>query len=301
MKKKHRKSQKANQPEENRSVKPTREFHAELPCSWSEISGDGSGEHLPLMPLHGSPEAGFDCQTEQRISSAVSISPPRVDTIKEHPILFSCEMVRAILDGGKTQTRRLADPKLPKKTAACVGWSLGPTFTEETEVNPLGRGRNWNLWIRDRRGRVTFSGESLCPYGRPGDRLWVREAFMKDKGGPRWPGSDHGFIHYRADDMVGHIDGPWTKAKRMPRPYARILLEITNIGVVRLQEISEHDAIAEGVDWFNALTHTRREAFVLLWDKIYAKRRYRKKRYKFDDNPLVWVIDFRVVNLSKST
>lgn len=179
--------------------------------------------------------------------------------LKERPILFSGPMVRAILAGTKTQTRRLVK-------ARALEW-LGPDmFTPEYVADPA---------------------NGLCPYGVPGDRLWVRETWQENT-----PPS--GYI-YRADDVAGHIDTGWRPSIFMPRAACRIRLEVTDLRVQRLQDISEEDAKAEGV----ALTETVREArvwhashraaFAGLWEILNAKRA------PWDSNPWTWAITFRQV------
>lgn len=146
-------------------------------------------------------------------------------TKKERPILFSGPMVRAILSGEKTQTRRVIKPQYP--TSAIK-----------------------------------------CPYGVAGDLLWVRETFAENDVLPlsaRPPGE---YI-YRADSVHD-----------MPRRVSRIMLEITGIGVERVQDISEADAKAEG---FSGI-----KEFLGLWNDINAKR-----GYGWGVNPFVWVVSFR--------
>lgn len=192
--------------------------------------------------------------------------------MKERPILFSGEMVRAILDGRKTMTRRVIKPQPDNVTT-------GPT--------PMGA--NWMAWGMD--GIVR---DLWCPYGQPGDRLWVRETFATDIQG--CPG-EYG-LSYRADHIDPRGDGPtrikWTPGIHMFREYSRINLEITNVSVERLQDITEDDAIAEGVQYFIAsgkMTRSEmsmRSAFAGLWDSINLKR-----GYGWDTNPWVWVIEFK--------
>lgn len=154
----------------------------------------------------------------------------------ERPILFSGEMVRAILAGRKTQTRR-------------VIWAIR---------------------------RVTG-----CPYGEPGDRLWVRERFYVQ---PELWAEGHGPqpVEYAADvadpRMVEDYVGK--PSIHMPRWASRITLEITGRRMQRVQDISEADAAAEGVG--------SREEFAALWDAINVKR-----GYAWVTNPLVWVIEFK--------
>jgi hypothetical protein len=176
--------------------------------------------------------------------------------MKERPILFSGPMVRAILDGSKTQTRRTFKGTTEHK---------GPYNPAYMEAHQQASG--WG---------------SICPYGIPGDRLWVRETFAQDVAG--CPGG----ISYRADHFDPKGDGPahpmkWRPSIFMPRISSRILLEITDVRVQRLQEISDEDARAEGYDRSHAFP---REWFALLWERINGTG-------SWDANPWVWAITFR--------
>lgn len=154
-----------------------------------------------------------------------------MDTTKERPILFSGAMVRAILAGEKTQTRRLVKGE-------ALDWLEGSKFTPEF---------------------VAHRGNYLCPYGNAGDRLWVRETFMyfpaeycyeASVSHPSKPAE----TLYRADsDPYGDSKRiGWTPSIHMPREHSRITLEITGVRVERLNDISEQDATAEGVPaWAN--------------------------------------------------
>jgi hypothetical protein len=142
--------------------------------------------------------------------------------VKERPILFTAAMIRAILDGCKTQTRRTSD--------------------------------RWGK----------------C---ESGDRLWVKEKFCWID--PLW--------HYAA---TSELKGPWKSPLYMPREASRILLEITSVRVDRLQNISEEDAIAEGVTLFE---------FRDLWESIYGG----KQGIRWSDDPVVWVISFKVLEVRR--
>ena len=211
-------------------------------------------------------------------------------TTKERPILFSVPMVRAILDGRKTQTRRVVKPQL--------------------------EGR-WNCWLREgERGteihvcrREHERGEDCepeffarCPYGSSGDRLWVREA--------HWIHESERIVAYRADgEMPKHMEGSrWRPSIHMPRWASRLLLEVTEVRVERLQEITEEGAIAEGVTASESVDHSTEGVrlgdgwilgpttewhsasgnFALLWDSFNDKR-----GHGWDENPWVWVVSFR--------
>lgn len=217
--------------------------------------------------------------------------------MKERPILFSAPMVRAILDGTKTQTRRVCKPA----EAAGLSYVIGIQDPSDFGQRPLevpGSG-----WFGDEEGDVQFS----CPYGRPGDRLWVRETFMdlqgtgvehRDQAGQRKR------YAYGADTLPGSYGDQcrkdyglkWRPSIHMPRAASRITLEITGVGVERLQNISEADAIAEGVDYDPedcpfAGTRTAVDAYRSLWELINGPG-------SWGTNPWVWVVEFRSVSPS---
>ena len=202
--------------------------------------------------------------------------------MKERPIIFSGPMVRALLDGSKTQTRRVMKPQLVYGTVAGLfnSWYL-----------PSGQGGG-TLYPN---GKEKILG--TCPYGQPGDRLWVRESFCKiigQSGG--WIETDyqatytHGF---RLGDSLG-LKKRWTPSIHMPRAASRITLEITSVRVERLQDISEADALAEGVTDDGSLVTDLAgndrggafAAFATLWEVINGVG-------SWDDNPWVWVVSFK--------
>jgi hypothetical protein len=242
--------------------------------------------------------------------------------VKERPILFSGPMVRAILSGSKTQTRRILKPQPREDQIMPANWA------EVMEYNPdaiYGDGLTW--------GALQENGEYhsfKCPYGKPGGRLWVREAHC-----PRY--FDDGSTGYRADydkALVGDVvpEPKWTPSIHMFRKNSRINLEITNIRVERLQDISEEDAKAEGVEplfskeelikcsdvkpaansFKNYLWHGHfgscgggnkqsdqwpyqfsnyqkaKDSFSSLWELINGDR-------SWDASPYVWVVEFKVV------
>ena len=176
--------------------------------------------------------------------------------MKERPILFSAPMVRAILDGTKTMTRRIIKP-------------------QPTHFNPAGTPR-----------RVVPNGgpsESICcPYGQPGDRLWVRETWMDCR-------NIDGAISdsmYRATFGNTPEGGQWRPSIHMPRWASRILLEITDVRVERAQDISEADAISEGVQ--HSTLNDPRVEYRWLWESINGPDSWAA-------TPWVWVIEFRKI------
>lgn len=176
-----------------------------------------------------------------------------LSAVKERGILLSAPEVLAILDGHKTQTRRIVKPQ-----ADCNATAL-----DHTESGAC-------VTLAMRAGMYSFP----CPYGAPGDRLWVRETFNHCAYKP----------FYRADGPM-HEDWKWKPSIHMPRWASRITLEITAIRVEQLQDITEEDAKAEGC--IGALGAGCTGAYRDLWDSINAKK------YPWSSNPWVWVIEFR--------
>lgn len=187
--------------------------------------------------------------------------------MKERPILFNGAMVRAILAGTKTQTRRVAHP-----LCTTTGWSHG----------------------------ITDNGSDLyfkSPYGQPGDRLWVREAFAKTRVA-QMPGLGEIYV-YRDGDNRTDYGGPWKPSIHMPRTACRILLDVVSVRVERLNDISEADAEAEGCSGghsaipsypYNA---TPCEHYKWLWESINGDG-------SWDANPWVWVVEFKRVEGGKA-
>jgi hypothetical protein len=240
-------------------------------------------------------------------------SQRKLQAMTERPILFSAEMVRAILDGRKTQTRRIAK-KLPPPPANAIHPNherLHPApyldaycSEKKTPQNPRGMSAMWCWWTPDNRMGHGFR----CRYGQPGDLLWVRETW-----GAVWPADEpvplrQCEIEYRADLPAGCTDRPgewpadegngpevpkWRPSIHMPRWASRITLRITDIRVERLQDITEDDARAEGCD---PVVHpdgavdcgTRKTTFASLWNKINGPGAW-------DENPWVWVVAFERV------
>ncbi len=186
--------------------------------------------------------------------------------MKERPILFSAPMVRAILDGRKTVTRRLVKPN-PHKVDGGVPFTDAPA------------------WAHAEPGSAVMR----CPYGVRGDRLYVRETWSAphayDHLPPRLIPKD-ARIHYAATEDRGGL--LWRPSIHMPRWASRITLEVTGVRVERLQDISEADALAEGV---SAILYEMRRAtprcdFQALWQSINGPDSWAA-------NPLVWVIEFK--------
>lgn len=213
--------------------------------------------------------------------------------MKERPILFSGEMVRAILEDRKTNTRR-CDELLD-----VIEGGQPPPMLEWF-------GKRFGFIGRLPDGSTVFSP---CRYGGPGDRLWVRETFFIDhyefypdgplpKERPAVVYDSH--LLYRADgsccEQLGECQcegkgARWRPSIYMPRWASRITLEILSVRVERLRDISEADALAEGIDdgWLvrNKLSNDRLLGFQFLWDGINGEK------HPWASNPWVWVIKFR--------
>lgn len=210
--------------------------------------------------------------------------------MKARPILFSAPMVRALLDGMKTQTRRTVKPQ-PNNNPA-KHHPITPYNTPNGE---------WN-WVLAATGHGT--GDPFpCPYGKPGDLLWVRETFVQgheydDHDMPIYDGEemrittwyrasnpDLRWDHYYEKD---HDLPPWKPSIHMPRRASRITLEISGVRVERLQDISDADAIEEGVDRTNtSIAGYAKERYRRLWESINGEG-------SWELNPWVWVLDFTV-------
>lgn len=186
----------------------------------------------------------------------------------DKPILFSGPMVRAILGGRKTQTRRVVKPQ--PDSAAFGGkpyWNIGGLRLDSDARKPL-----------------------KCPYGQPGGLLWVRESY--------WINKSKFFAAYCGGDCPEYeiIDAGYKKRPsiHMPRAASRLTLEITGIRVERLQDISEHDALAEGIEpkgfssceEYNKTHETPSLQFQALWQSINGPD-------SWDADPWVWVVEFK--------
>lgn len=216
--------------------------------------------------------------------------------MRERPILFSDEMVLAILQGLKTQTRRVVKPQPNLEWLALpitVGW-YAPTIVDWDGREDAGP-EIFGAYDRDGWGMV-------CPYGAPGDRLWVREAFGCNCHNSAQPVPGCEIVYRATGDSVD--DPPfsaWRPSIHMPRWASRMALEITGVRVERVQDIGEADARAEGITGVldsafpsyhvvgerRPKCHSAVEAFGLLWDSINGKR-----GYGWAANPWVWVIEF---------
>lgn len=206
---------------------------------------------------------------------------------KLRPILFSTPMVQAILEGRKTQTRRVVEPQ-PKS------W-VTDLYPEETRDFKGQTGR-WILNGKTEKGRDWATGFINCRYGKVGDVLWVRESWngVKDLNGK--------FSHYRfkGDNDPFHNGMRWKPSIHMPFEAARIFLKITDVRVERLQDITQQDSISEGIEcidhgayWKNYDLKSEikcylnaNHSFESLWQSINGKD-------SWNANPWVWVVEFK--------
>ncbi|HBZ2223482.1 TPA: hypothetical protein N3Z59_002244 [Klebsiella pneumoniae] len=210
--------------------------------------------------------------------------------MKERGMIFNAEMVRAILDGRKTQTRRIMKPQ-PEPCPRGGHWWPSNVFKTMLHVeDEMQNGKGgWGGLVGD-----------ACPFGDVGDRIWVREAFAS--GLSTKSTLAYRATHKREDLEDGFYDTiKWTPSIHMPRWASRILLEITDVRIERLNAISEEDARAEGIIDGGCLNCGEPEpcgcanpepdatdAFAYLWQSIYGQE-------SWNANPWVWVISFKRV------
>lgn len=207
--------------------------------------------------------------------------------MKERPILMSGPMVRACLRevDPKTQTRRLVKPQ-PILESGAWYWR-SPLYDN---------GGGCDYFHTKSLTGVMEAWARACPYGQPGDRLWVRETFRATEGAPRRAGEAPTEYVYRADQEPSTDGFRWKPAIHMPRAACRLVLEIAAVRVERLQDISEADAKAEGC---RSADHATGRECILdpamgsyrlhyrdLWDSLNAKRA------PWSSNPWVWVVEF---------
>jgi len=215
---------------------------------------------------------------------------------KERHILFSGEMIRAILENRKSQTRRVVKPQPPRaedvRASAGIDYGL---FTDET-IPDVWRVSGPVWAVRDKMENPPKVPQWRCPYGKPGDRLWVKETWAIGSEGIVFR-SDDGWIEHEPDCKELLDGGKWKSPLYMPKAAARIWLEIVSVRVERVQDISEEDAKEEGVvpDQFGigniraAMKEPHGYQFAILWDSINAKKPGRD----WASNPFVWVIEFK--------
>lgn len=227
--------------------------------------------------------------------------------MKEHPILFKAPMVLGILDGRKSQTRRIVD--VSEKGVLDSGQrKIGFEFCKDPSkfrydypVKGMPRLHVPILHPNDK--NILTWDDTYCstlhPRWQVGDRLWVRET---------WGFEENSRVVYAADKAAQYFESPgnplreifylssdyeckWRPSIHMPRWASRITLEITDLRVERVQDISEADAKAEGVNRFawEPEAESYKRAFQLLWESING-------HWSWDENPFVWIIEFRRID-----
>jgi len=192
---------------------------------------------------------------------------------KFHPMPFSTEMVRAILENRKTQTRRVIKPQPDDIDYSTIeGFHTAPSKNPEVVIARFEEtGEDKELNLRYRRGDV----------------LWVRETFMDNPNKDIVP-VDFRYKASESEQYISEWRGAWKSGRFMPRVAARIFLQVENVWVEKLQDISREDIEAEGAIQGTDNYGTMHDVFRKLWDGINAKR-----GYGWDANPLVKVIKFR--------
>lgn len=194
--------------------------------------------------------------------------------MKERPILFSALMVQAILAGRKSQTRRIM--KHPRKEYQ-NNITYSGSFGEDINGDWIGwTGKYLPDEVKKMNNELYPNGGGIkCPYGKVGDVLWVRETWQRIEGNR---------IIYKADPIIW--GKKWKPSIFMPKKACRIKLEITNIRVERLNDISKADVIAEGIQV--PLNSTGIGMYAQLWEKINGEG-------SWDKNPWVWCISFKTI------
>lgn len=233
----------------------------------------------------------------------IAATEPRPRAPKSRGILFRAEMVRALLAGRKTQTRRLLRPEL---AAMCdfvdcdEQHDAAFSYAGTKEAGHSGIG--WYAAC----GEYPEEGSDFlgpCPYGASGDRLWVRETMRSDCKGDWHYAADNALVQLdSADERVPqmlawahHKDAEHCASIHMPRWASRLEFKIVDVRIQRLQDIDESDAIAEGVlPWSKTDEHgetisaTALEEFEALWKSIHGAASWKK-------NPWLWAISFKLV------
>lgn len=210
--------------------------------------------------------------------------------VKMKPILFSTPMVQAILDGSKTQTRRVVKPQ-PVDFVNDPHYDIQIPY-KGNMVNGIPLGKQVG----------GLSPAIKCPYGQPGDILWVRETWQQRSEKAQLMGFDK-YIHKAGWKYC--TDGGWKPSIHMPKEACRLFLRMKSARVERLQDMSEKDARAEGVK----KTYSEASQMIFYKDYLNPDCEWRSPIYSFqslwesingaeswDANPWVWVVEFERVN-----
>lgn len=217
--------------------------------------------------------------------------------MKERPILFSTPMVQALLAGRKTQTRRVITPQ-PSWTER---WTTSAQNGHGTRLEY--QGFQWKKHHVDDLEKDTSKLVWLCPYGKPGDILWVRETFGRNELDTKFP---YRYKTTDGEDLFCKGVIKWKPSIHMPKEAARIFLRVKSVRVEKAQSISEEDAIAEGIErieegegllkYRSYVVEKDKQiipcfpyvSFRTLWHSING-------RESWEANPWVWVITFSVI------
>ena len=199
------------------------------------------------------------------------------------PILFNTEMVRAILDGRKSCTRRLVKPQPDEKHTYPLGF-----VNDSTEIKDIG---SFGFGMSEYGGLIQYAKP---PY-QPGDILYVRETWCLRYDGEKY--------FYKADKntpreekrLIDYNNTSWHPSIHMPKEAARIWLKVTDVRVERLQEITAESALTEGADKYIHANGTLNEdqtitSFIGIWNSTIKKSDL--DRHGWDANPYVWVVEF---------
>jgi len=276
-------------------------------------SGADQKQYAPGLSVTDGPKTPTRSSAPTVIKDDIETAAPA--RIKERPILFSAAMVRAILNGQKTQTRRvMGQPFLPAEKLALMDGKLCQHVTAEqlAKIKFIGPAPEpgWVPLVGGK-GPGGRGNPVVCPYGQPGERLWVRESLRFTPDGctvyydaDRQSVSEEANRRFMGRDFVRD----YVPSIHMPRWASRLTLEITDVRVERVQDISEADAKAEGsylvrcdclemkrrartpieAAFQQTYCHIHGEEFQALWTRINGAQ-------SWDANPWVWVVSFKRV------
>lgn len=212
---------------------------------------------------------------------------------KYKPILFSTPMVQAILEGRKTQTRRIVKYPLKSKDAqVSIGYDNTPPipYWSPIQIGDI-------LWVREAwdyyetseecidentiEYHIAFAYKALNTLPKINDIQWAKVS--EDK---YWKAQE------KIDYEENHNSSGWKPSIHMPREAARIFLEVVSVRAERLQDISERDAFAEGATWSDTLGKASLKAFQSIWKDIHGEK-------SWEENPFVWVYEFKRIEKPK--
>jgi|WetSurMetagenome_2_1015567.scaffolds.fasta_scaffold03883_12 hypothetical protein len=239
------------------------------------------------------------------------MKPKKLIRMKEHPILFSTPMVRALFERRKSQTRRVKGLDYINEYPG--RWILAGNSLSHPNIPRIAKKYDNSVyWCWDSCSGETISFVTTCPYGKVGDTLWVRETW-------NWEGDTSyedllpiGSFWYKADFEKNEGPAKWKPSIFMPRKACRILLEVTDIRTERIQNISEEDAINEGIEhegdgfkcyakidsgrhkgedhpWNVIPNRSAKTSYQELWESLNGIN-------SWANNPWVWVIEFKRID-----